>query len=418
MKKVLAILLVAVMLVSACFAFSGCDKKPVDDTKKVKVGLICLHGEQSTYDKNFIDAFKAGCAAQNVELLIKTDIAEGEACYETACDLVDQGCNVIFADSFGHEPFMAKAAKEYPNVTFAHATGTTAHDAGIANLKNAFANIFQGRYLAGFVAGMKLAEMEKAGQITEANKENGKIKVGYVGAFTYAEVMSGYSSWFLGVKAGYADSTGTDAATAPICMKVQFTGSWYDEAAERSAAQTLISLGCALISQHADSMGAPSACEAANVPNVSYNGSTATACPNTFIISSRINWQPYCELLITSARDGKNVDADFVGTLDDKSVLLTELGKNAPAGAQAKIDAVSAQLKSGALKVFNCDMFTVGGVKLTSYKADVNTDAAFTPDTEVIKTANGVTYFAESEFRSAPYFDVRMDDIELLNQMF
>ena len=201
-------------------------------------------------------------------------------------------------------------------------------------------------------------------------------------------------------------------------MKVQFTATWYNETDEKSAAEALIDAGAALISQHADSMGAPTACENAGVPNVSYNGSTATACPKTFIVSSRINWQVYCEYLIDTVRAGQKVDTDWTGTIDDNSVVLTDLGTAAAANTQTRINEVKAQLANGSLKVFDCSKFTVNGQHLTSYMADVDTDAKYTPDTEVIKTANGVTYFAESEFRSAPYFDIRIDGIVLLNEKY
>lgn len=408
MKKLLTILLVVALSLTLCCGLVACKK----DNSEFKVGLICLHGESSTYDKNFIDAFKAGCKAKGVKLVIKTDIPENNTCYETAEDLVDQGCNVIFADSFGHEAFLYKAAQEHKDVTFAHATGTTAHTNKLDNFVNAFASIYEGRYLAGVAAGLKLSEMEAAGKITDKNlDENGAIIIGYVGAWTYAEVISGYTSWYLGVKAGYTGEK-------DITMKVQFTGAWYDETAEKSAAETLISKGAAIISQHADSMGAPTACETAKVPNVSYNGSTASACPDTFIVSSRINWQVYCEYLIDTVKAGKKVDTDWTGTIDNNSVVLTDLGTAAAANTQTKLNEVKAKLANGTLKVFDCSKFTVNGQHLTSYKADVDTDKDYTPDTEVIKTANGITYFAESEFRSAPYFDLKIDGIELLNEKY
>ena len=252
-------------------------------------------------------------------------------------------------------------------------------------------------------------------KITDKNKdENDNVKIGYVGAFTYAEVISGFTSWYLGVK----------SVVDNVVMDVQFTGSWYDEAAEREAANTLIDRGCALISQHADSMGAPSACETKKVPNVSYNGSTEASCPETFIISSRINWQPYFELMIDSAKNGTTIPADWTGELAKDSyatgsVALTELGKKAPAaGTQEKLDAAAAKIRSGELKIFDCSKFTVKGERLTSYKADVNADENHTPDTEVVKTENGVTYFAESFYRSAPYFDIQIDGINYLNVKF
>ena len=408
MKKLFTLLLAGVLAAGCCFGLTACG----DKEESLKVGLICLHDESSTYDKNFIDAFKAAAEKKGVTAVIKTGIPEGVECKEAALDLADQGCKAIFADSFGHEDFMIEAAQQKTEVGFYHATGTKAHTSGIANFHNAFASIYEGRYLAGVAAGAKLEEMIADNKITDKNKdENGNVKIGYVGAFTYAEVISGFTSWYLGVK----------SVVNNVVMDVQFTGSWYDEAAEREAANTLIDKGCALISQHADSMGAPSACETKKVPNVSYNGSTEASCPETFIISSRINWQPYFELMIDSAKNGTKVPADWTGELAKDSyatgsVALTELGKKAPAaGTQEKLDAAAAKIRNGELKIFDCSKFTVKGENITSYMADVNTDENFTPDTEVVKTENGVTYFAESFYRSAPYFNIQIDGITYLN---
>ena len=229
--------------------------------------------------------------------------------------------------------------------------------------------------------------------------------MGYVGAYTYAEVISGYTSFYLGAK----------SVCPSVTMEVTFTGSWYDETAEKEGATKLINDGCVLISQHADSMGAPTACENAGVPDVSYNGSTQDACPNTYIISSRINWVPYYKYAIQAVMDGSPIDTDWTGTLSTGSVELTDLNTSVAAdGTQAKLDEVKGKLEDGSLHVFDTSTFTVKGAKLDSYKADVDTDANYTPDTEVVSDG----YFHESEYRSAPYFDVQIDGIELLDTAF
>ena len=413
MKKILAIL----MAIAMVFSFAACGTKKDDGNgdaeKKLKVGFIFLHDENSTYDNNFMTGAEEACKKMGVEILKKTNIPEQNACYDAAADLVDKGCSIIFADSFGHEDFMIKAAKEFPNVQFCHATGTKAHTEKLANYHNAFASIYEGRYLAGVAAGLKLNEMIAAGKFKAE-----EAKMGYVGAFTYAEVISGYTSFYLGAK----------SVCPTVTMDVQFTGSWYDEALEKEAATKLINNGCKLISQHADSMGAPTACETAGVPNVSYNGSTVSACPNTFIVSSRINWEPYYEYMIKCVQDGKDIDTDWTGTLATNSVVLTDVNDKAAAkDTQAKMNEVKAKLDAGTLHVFDTSTFTVtvsdtknknakvdANGKLTSYMADVDTDANYTADTEVVKDG----YFHESEFRSAPYFDVQIDGINLLNSAF
>ncbi len=397
MKRFLAVVMCLLMV----FALVG-NAKVAKAEEKVKVGFICLHDEQSTYDLNFINAAKAACEKLGVEMVLKTGINEDNACYETAADMADSGCIAVFADSFGHEDYMIQAAQEYPNVQFCHSTGTKAHTVNLPNYHNAFAAIYEGRYLAGVVAGMKLNEMIEAGKFTAE-----EAKVGYVGAFTYAEVISGYTSFFLGVRSVCPTAT----------MEVTFTGSWYDPTAEKEGAQKLIQDGCKLISQHADSLGAPSACEEAGVPDVSYNGSTKEAGPNTYLISSRIDWEPYYEYAITAAMNGTPIDADWTGTIATGSVKLTDLNDTegvVAAGTAEKLAEVQAALEAGTLHVFDTANFTVNGETLTTYLADVDTDAAYTPDTEVI--ADG--YFHESEFRSAPYFDLQIDGITLLDTKF
>ena len=402
MKKIISLLLVAVMLVASVCMLSSCgEEKTV--SSDFKIGFIFLHDENSTYDKNFLVAAEEATKELGLtpdQVIFKTNIPEGNECYEAAADLADQGCNVVFANSFGHEPYMLKAAKEFPEVQFCHATGTTAHTEKLPNFHNAFASIYEGRYLAGIAAGMKLNEMIEAGKITAD-----QAKMGYVGAYTYAEVISGYTSFFLGAK----------SVCPSVTMEVQFTGSWYDEALEKEAATKLLSNNCVLISQHADSMGAPTACENAGVPNVSYNGSTEAACPNTFIVSSRIDWAPYFKTIINASVKGEEIPFDWCEGFEAGSVKLTDINEKVAAkGTKEAIEAAKAKLISGEINVFDTANFTVGGKKLDSYLADVDTDAAYEKDTEVI--ADG--YFHESEYRSAPYFDLQIDGITLLNSMF
>lgn len=399
LKKVLSMVLAFAMLAVACVLFASCGNK----TSDFKIGVICLHDETSTYDLNFINAIEGAQKALGLsddQVIIIKNVPEGNECLDAAKDLVDQGCKVIFADSFGHESFMIQAAKTYPEVMFCHATGTKAHTENLPNYFNAFASIYEGRYLAGVAAGLKLNELKEAGKL-----KGDAPKMGYVGAFPYAEVISGYTAFYLGAK----------SVCPNVVMDVTFTGQWYDVTAEQQAAEKLINVQkCDLISQHADSMGAPGACESAGVPNVSYNGSTETACPNTFIISSRIDWQPYFELIIKAVKDNDGkIPVDYTGTLSTGSVALTAIGKKAPAACtQAKLDEVKAKLESGEIKVFDTNAFTVGGEKITTFMADVDDLGDYQGDTEAVKDG----YFHESEYRSAPYFTLEIDGITLLDR--
>lgn len=418
-KKILAIFLVVAMVAALAVGLTACKKDDggKKDTKvtsfepiakeNIKFGLITLHGEESTYDKNFIDAARDAVKAlglKDEQLIIKSGVAESDACYDAAAELVEKGCNVIFGDSFGHEPFLLKAAKEFPTVRFCHATGTTAHTELQPNFYNAFASIYEGRYLAGIAAGLKLNEMIAAGKFTAE-----EAKMGYVGAYTYAEVISGYTSFYLGAK----------SVCPTVTMEVKFTGSWYDPEKEGDAAKTLIENGCKLISQHADSMGAPNACEKAGVPNVTYNISTKESCAKTYLIGSKINWAPYFTYIINCAINGVTaLGFDWTGDLATDSVEVLELNEGvAASGTKEALEKAKEELMNGTINVFDLNKenyITVNGQKLTNYKADVDTDEKFTPDTFVV--VNGI--FNESKYRSAPYFDVRIDGIKLLNDAY
>ena len=428
MKKILAFLLAAMMVLAfaACGEDNGGTPTHTPDVKGMsadvlprnamtpsveipadfKIGMICLHDENSTYDNNFIQALRQvqkDLGLSDDQVVIVTNIGEDSSCYDAAVDLAkNKGCKVIFADSFGHESFMKQAAQEYPEVQFCHATGTSGKIANIENFHNAFASIYEGRYLAGIAAGLKLNEMIAAGKITAE-----QAVIGYVGAFTYAEVISGMTSFYLGARSVCPSAT----------MKVRYTGSWYDQAKEQEAATALIEKDkCVLISQHADSLGAPTACELAGVPNVSYNGSTYSAGETTFIISSAINWAPYFQYIIETVVKGEAIAPDWCGTIATNSVVLSGVNQDVAAeGTIEKINEAIKALEAGTLHVFDTANFTVDGKTLTEYLADVDGD--YTGETNVIHDG----YFDESnavDFRSAPYFDIIIDGVTNLNTNF
>lgn len=392
-KKIVALVLVLALAASLAIGLAACN----DDTDQLTFGLICLHDENSTYDKNFIDAAHEAANQMNAKLIIRTGIPEGSECYEAAADLVDQGCDVIFADSFGHEDHMIRAAKEFPEVQFCHATGTKAHTENLSNFHNAFASIYEGRYLAGIVAGYELEEMIESGEISAD-----QAKMGYVGAFPTAEVVSGFTSFYLGAK----------SVCESVTMEVRYTNSWYSPELEEAAARALISRGAKLISQHADSNGAPNACEDLEVPNVTYN--IAFSQNDYYLVGSRINWAPYFVYMMECVRDGKAIDTDWTGTLATGSVELLAYGQDVSQEVKDAVQTALEGLENGTIKVFDCSTFTVNGETLTSYLADVDTDADSVHETEVIVRDGEVYYFNESVERSAPYFDIIIDGITLI----
>lgn len=460
MKKLLTLMLTVILAVAACLGLTACGEDEsntatidiYDDFATIaeyipddfKIGFIFLHDEKSTYDLNFLTAAKEAVAAMGLksnQVVYKVNVPEGQECYDAAKEMVENGCKAIFANSFGHGGFMLQAAQDFPTVQFYHATGTQASNLpeGVTNFHNAFASIYEGRYLGGIAAGMKLNEMVKAqeeakGSALTAEELAAATKIGYVGAYPYAEVKSGYTSFYLGVK----------SVCPSVTMDVKFTNSWYDETAEKAAAEALIADGAKLISQHADSMGAPSACEKAGIPNVSYNGSTIEKCPNTFIISSRIDWSVYYKLIIASFAEGEEVEemvemfkeaigSDFCYGLSSGCVSMSMINADVMAeGTVAALQQAMSKLSSAyvyegenrisasAAIVFNVANFTVDGATLTEYLADVIDQGDYVAETNVIKTRNvhgeTITYFDESnatEFRSAPYFDIDIDGITI-----
>ena len=360
---------------------------------KDKFCLITLHDSNSSYDKNFIDAFNEIGTELGVDVEIKSGVPEGEECYNAAKEFAESGCKGIFADSFGHEEYILRAAKEYPKIQFAHATGTLAHTEKLDNFHNVFAKIYEARYVTGIAAGMKLNEMIKNNEIKES-----EAKIGYVGAFPYAEVISGFTAFYLGAKSVCNSTT----------MKVRYTGSWYDEQLEKEAAEKLIDDDkCKIISQHADSQGAPNVCESKGVPNVYYNGEN-TQLTKSYLISQKINYKPFFKKFVENTQKGTKMDYDYTGSLNDDSVIVYKASSIAASGTQTAVDKAIEDLKSNKTKVFDTSKFTVNGTKLTSYKADVDTDENFEKDKEAISDG----YFHESEYRSAPYFDIIIDGID------
>ena len=405
MKKFLALLLSLVMVLALVACGDKKDDTNTDDQDNnevtdFKVGFIMLHDENSTYDLNFINAAKEACETLGVEYTIVTNVPEGQECYDKAAELADAGCNIIFADSFGHEDYMIQAAKDFPDVQFCHSTGTKAHTEGLSNYHNAFASIYEGRYLAGIAAGMKLNEMIANGEFTAD-----EAKIGYVGAFTYAEVISGYTSFFLGAR----------SVCPSVTMKVQFVGSWSDATEESNAASALCDLGCKLISQHSDNTTPATMAQSKGAFHTGYNNDMTGVAPDASIIGCRIDWTNYFVYAIESVANGQEFDQDYCYGYDHGDVVLTELNeKIAAPGTAEKLAEVEAGLADGSIKVFDTSTFTVEGETLTSAFA-LDTDGDFTPDSEEA-VFDGA--FHESYFQSAPYFAIKIDGIEWLNSAF
>lgn len=412
MKKFLALFLS--MLMAASLVACGSEPAPAAPSggssaaepmsnSDFKVGLILIHDENSGYDLAHIEGLQAAVKAlgldEATQVVYKYNIPEDETCYDTAADLADSGCDIIFTDSYGHQTYCQQAAKDFPDTLFVACTGDTAATSGLTNFYNMFPSTYESRYVSGVVAGMKLKELMDAGTVKDPY-------VGYVGAYPYAEVVCGYTAFFLGIRSIVPEAH----------MDVQYTNSWYDPVAEAEAANALMSKGCVIIGQHADSTGAPSAVQAAMdsgkvAYSVGYNIDMTTVAPKAALTSAQNNWGALYTPIVEAAMKGETIPTDTNVGYAGGGVMISKLGESCAPGTQEAVDKAWAAIKDGSLKVFDTKTFTVDGKEVTSAMA-FDTDGDYVPDSEeaIIDGA-----FQESTLRSAPYFSLRIDGITELN---
>ncbi len=424
-KKIAAVVLAVLMMVSITGMLTGCSGGASAD---FKVGVILVGDETEGYSKAHMDGIKDAAKSLGIaenQIVWKYKVEENSTCLDAATDLVGQGCDLIISNSYGHQTYMVQAAEQFPDVTFASMTGDFAALTGLPNFKNGFTKVFESRYVSGVVAGMKVAELLANGTISESatpeHFDNGNVKIGYVGAFDYAEVVSGYTAFFLGIK----------SVVENVTMEINYTSSWFDIDKEAAAAEALIANGCVIIGQHADSTGAPSATqkkldEGKICYSVGYNIDMLATAPTAALTSPTNNWSVFYTELMSNVMNGKDVPADVAYGYANDGVGITTLGPSCAAGTAEKVAEVEAALKNGSLKVFDTSTFTVSADQGT---CTVTTDAdghvtscivdtsfmdwsTMTPiyqgeQVECIKDGA----FDESVIRSAPYFSIRIDGI-------
>ena len=402
MKRIISLVLALSLVFAAATAIAA--------DGDLKIGVILIHDENTGYDFAHIQGIETAAAALGIaadQIIWKYNIGEDENCYDTATDLVDQGCGYVISDSYGHQSYMQQAASENPDAVFISMTGDMAALSGLTNFKNAFNYTFESRYVSGVVAGMKLAELVADGAVADENMDaDGNIKIGYVGAYPYAEVVSGYTGFYLGVK----------SIVDNVVMDVTYTNSWYNPTAEAEAANALVSSGCIIISQHADSTGAPSACEAlltggTTVYCVGYNVDMLSVAPTAALTSAQNDWSVYYTYAMGCMLSGEEIATDWAKGYSDGAVMISALGASCAAGTAEKVAEVEAALKDGTLNVFDTANFTVEGNTVTSYMA-IDIDGDWVND-EGEAIVDGI--FEESVLRSAPYFGIRIDGITELN---
>lgn len=420
-KKIASLVLALSMTACAAMTLTSCGGK---DTEKsagndLKIGVILVGDDAEGYTQAHIEGIKEAAKELNVaddQIIWKYKVPEDSSCYEAAADLVGSDCNLIFSNSYGHQDHMVQAAKEFPDVTFVSMTGDFAAISGCSNFKNAFTNIYEARYVSGIVAGMKIKELLDNGTLTkESHPENfddkGNVKVGYVGAYPYAEVVSGYTAFYLGIK----------SVVENVTMEVNYTNSWFDIDKEGQTAKALISNGCVIIGQHADSTGAPAETEAQNKAgkicySIGYNIDMLDTAPTAALTSATNNWKVYYKYAIGAALNGEEIATDWSKGYAEDAVAITKLGTSCAPGTQEAVDAAIAKIKDGSLKVFDTSKFTVEGKKVETAPVDLSYMNFAKNPPEVVyqgetKDAIENGAFAESTFRAAPYFQLRIDGI-------
>ena len=429
MKKLMGILLAASMVFSLAACGSTADTAASsaagttataegssdsdNQAPDVKVGAIILGDETEGYSAAHINGIKEAAAELGMsddQIVWKYKIAEGGVTADAAEDLVGQGCNLIISNSYGHQTYMEEEAEKYPDINFVAMTGDFAAISGCDNFYNAFTAVYQSRYVSGVVAGMKVKELVESGTLTPETQPDsftadGKVKIGYVGAYNYAEVVSGYTAFFLGVQSVYPD----------VQMEVMYTNSWFDIDKEGAAAEALIANGAVIIGQHADSTGAPAATQKLKDSgkicySIGYNIDMLDTAPTAALTSATNVWKVYYKELFEGAQAG-SIPQDWCKGYEDGAVAITDLGPEVADGTAEKVAEVEAALKDGSLHVFDTSKFTVGGETVTSAFA-TDTDGDFTPDAD---EAIFDGYYHESYFQSAPSFQLRIDGITELN---
>ena len=420
MKKVFAVILALAMVISLA-ACGGGNTAPANQNNTngsntnnttpekpvYNVGMVCIGDENAAYDRNFYmaaDAAKAQLAKEGIDInwIYTYHHPEGKEVADDCEELAgEKNCIAVFLNSYGQEPAMLQIAADYPKTVFAGLTNEGSYKDKLDNTINAFPSIYEGRYLAGVAAGCKLNEMIADGTITAD-----KAVIGYVGAYTFAEVVSGYTAFFLGARSVCPTAT----------MIVKFIGSWGDPTMEAATAKDLIDNGAVLISQHSDSTTPATTAQENKVFHVGYNISMSDVAADASIISSRIDWTNFFVKVIRAQVKGEKQDQDYIGHgLKDGDVVLTEL--NTKIAAKDTVEAIKKAedaIKAGTLQVFDTSKFTVGG-KVVDHAFAVDTDGDFAPDKDEA-VFDGA--FHESYFQSAPYFALRIDGITLLNEAY
>lgn len=296
-----ALTLILLMTVYYCLVHGG------QVNRSIKVGFLYVGDTSTGYTNNFatVQDFVDKKYGDQVKTIAKFNVPEDQA-EDALQSLADEKCDLIITTSYGYGECTKAFAQRHPEIQFCQATCDNADDDPyVSNYHTFMGRIYEGRYVSGVVAGMKLKELIESGEITKE-----QAKVGYVAAYPYAEVISGYTAFLLGIRSVVPEAV----------MTVKYTNTWGDYHLEKECARELISEGCLVISQHSDTTGPASACEetdrSQNVFFVSYNDSMSDIAPTTYLTGCKINWGPYVEKAVEAVLNQKPIEKYVDGTIN------------------------------------------------------------------------------------------------------
>lgn len=391
-RRILITLFMAIICVIAAFIMKQLFFSDETETT-IKVGLLYDSDAATAYTSNFLRAQQAIEMeyGDRIEIVAQYNVREDEA--DAALDvLIAQGCDLIFGTSYGFGVTLKEYAAKYPEIEFCQATCADANvEPVLSNYHNFMGEIYEGRYISGVVAGMKLEELIENGSILPE-----QAKIGYVGAYPYAEVISGYTAFFMGVRSVVPEAT----------MTVVYTNSWSNYSLEKKLAQELIADGCVIISQHSDTVGPAVACEETDssvvVYHVGYNVNMTSVAPTTHLVSSRINWMPYVLGAVDAVLKGETIESNIEAHIHGNDAgagfeagwveMLAINAVTVADGTEEKIEELKAGFKDGNITVFMGDYIGVNPYD----------------ELDTIDLKNG---YKENENGSAPSFGYILSDV-------
>lgn len=391
MKKVYSFCIFTCLVM--CLLSFGIHSATNTETKQIKVGFIFVGDEITPYTKNFMKArdHVIEVYGDQVTCVTKYNVSEDQI-EGPLKELVEEKCDYIIAASYGYGPKVKEVAAQHPEIQFCVPTGDNANtDPVISNYHNFLGTIYQGRYICGVIAGEKLKEMISAGVIAPE-----QAKIGYVAAFPFAEVISGYTSFYLGVRSVVPEAT----------MLVKYTDTWSDYALEKQVATELIDQGCVVISQHSDTVGPATACENAEgeipVYHVGYNQSMTDIAPTRSLVSCSVDYSYYFEQSVYALLHGKRIEdcidgkvygQDAMAGIEKGWVRILDINHAIlPENIDAVVDDTMMKMENGEIRVFS-GPFTGTNPYDETDRIDLTTP------------------FIENETSSSPAFSYVLDDV-------